>query len=208
MMIFRSFVLFFFLLAIFSTIKNLRNKGTIYSSFCIIENVKSIFHDESKDETVAYLRGVKAIGYLVTGFVHMILASLYYPSTNSKNVLEYHKGAFELVSSQGGGGASMCTIITSFLLTRALWKLMELKRLNLPLLFIYRYFRIMPLLFFVLVIEKFIMIDWISTFVQAPYFFSNQFSTIFKYYWLPLLNIQNYFVEIKEAVSNKRLMYE
>lgn len=201
--IFRSFVLFFFLLAIYSTIRNFRYKRTIYSSFCIIENFKNLLHDENKDERVAFIRGIKVFGSLIIGFIHMILASVYFPSTNPKDVLDHHVGAFEIIISQAGAGAVMCMIIANFLTTRVLWKLMELKRLNFPLMFIYRYLRIIPLLFFVLIIEKFIMIDWVSTFVQAPYFFPNQFPKIFKNFWLPLLNIQNYFIDMKNAVSRK-----
>jgi peptidoglycan/LPS O-acetylase OafA/YrhL len=131
----------------------------------------------------------------------MMLASLYIPSSNSQNVLEYHQGEYKMVVSQGPAGGTFCLMITSFLLTRALWKMLEHKKLNIPLLYISRYFRIVPLLFFVMVIERFIMQGWVSEFIGAPHFFPNQFSRIFKFYWLPLLQIQNYFADIKETVS-------
>lgn len=196
-----SFVLFFLVLAIISTIKSRRNKTSIWSSFSLAQNIKNLFQDEIKDDSTAYLRGVRTIAFFVTAFMHIILACLYYPSTNSKDVYDYYNGSYKLVVSQAPAGASLCTMITSFLLTRTLWKMIEMKRLNIPLLYIYRYLRIVPLIFFLMVVEKFVMQEWISTFLEAPYFFPNQFSRIFKYYWMPLLQIQNYFVDIRETVS-------
>ncbi|XP_070492985.1 uncharacterized protein [Chironomus tepperi] len=194
-----SFVLFFIILAIVSTIKSYRNPESIYLSFSLTRNLKNLIYDENNDDTIAYLRGIKTISHYVTAFIHMILASLYIPTNNSQNILAYHQGEYEMVISQGPAGTTFCQMITSFLLTRALWKLLELKRLNIPMMYIYRYLRIVPLLFFVMVVERFIMQGWVSEFVEAPYFFPNQFTKAYKLYWLPLLQIQNYFVDLKET---------
>ncbi|XP_070497971.1 uncharacterized protein [Chironomus tepperi] len=194
-----SFVLFFIILAIVSTIKSYRNQESIYSSFSLTRNLKNLIYDENNDDTIAYLRGIKTISHYVTAFIHMILASLYIPTRNSQNILAYHQGEYEMVISQGPAGTTFCQMITSFLLTRALWKLLELKRLNIPMMYIYRYLRIVPLLFFVMVVERFIMQGWVSEFIEAPYFFPNQFTKAYKLYWLPLLQIQNYFVDLKET---------
>ena len=193
------------ILAIVSTIKSYRNQESIYSSFSLIRNIKNLFHDEYNDDTIAYLRGIKTISLYISTFVHLIILSFYVPTKNSQNILAYHQGEYEMVISQGPAGAVFCQLITSFLLTRALWKMLDHKKMNIPMLYIYRYFRIVPILVFVMVVEKFIIQGWLSELIEAPYFFPNQFSSIYKFFWLPLLQVQNYFIDLKESVSTMLL---
>lgn len=66
------------------------------------------------------------------------------------------------------------------------------KRLNLPLMYVYRLFRFIPLLVFFLVMEKLLMEGFVYKLFQSPTRLESKWRDGFPTYWLPLTFIQNF----------------
>ena len=69
------------------------------------------------------------------------------------------------------------------------------------MLYIYRCISVIPSLFFILCIEKFIIHNWLSQFINAPFFYPSQMEKICSNLWMPLTFLQNYMHSLTEGVS-------
>lgn len=67
------------------------------------------------------------------------------------------------------------------------------------MLYFYRCISVIPSLFFVLFIEKFIIHNWLSKFIHAPFFYPSQMEKICSNLWMPLTFVQNYLYSLTEG---------
>ena len=198
-----SIILFILALALFSTIKCRKNKSTIFSSFCLVRNFKNLFIDENRDETFRYIRGLKALTFLSSAIIHAFVCVPYIPSNNPEKVTKFYSEHVGLFMTLAMPASTLFWFITHFFITINLWKVLNKKgSFNIWKLYVYRYLRITPTMLFFLVIHKFVMQNWVATILQRPHFFPNVYFRNYKFYWLPLLHLQNYFVDVRETVSD------
>jgi len=198
-----GFSILFMVLAmiLFSTIKNYKKKSPFFSSFCIIQNFKNLFIDENRDSSIQYVRGIKTALLLTAVILHTFICTTYFLSKTPEKVTKFFNKHIGLFMTLTINGPTMFIFITTFMATRIFWMILERKgSLNLLMVYAYRYLRLTPVILFFLFIQKFIMEGWIAEILQTHAFFPKVYFRSFKYYWLPLLHIQNYFIEIRESV--------
>lgn len=203
-------------LFILTLLSSFASQKSILRSFSLISNIKS-FMKIREDESLSYLRGIKTISYMSVIFLHVLLFSYYFPSRNSKDLYDIQGGFAKNTMVASFSGLSVCYTIGSLLATKAIVKLLKMweiiiyllkitknifsKKFNIPMLYIYRCISVIPSLFFILFIEKFIIHNWLSQFINAPFFYPSQMEKICSNLWMPLTFLQNYMHSLTEGVS-------
>ena len=101
------------------------SQKSILRSFSLIANIKS-FIKIREDESLSYLRGIKAFSYISVIFLHVLLFSYYFPSRNSKDLYDIQEGFAKNTMVASFSGLSVCYTIGSLLATKAIVKLLKM----------------------------------------------------------------------------------
>ena len=130
---------------------------------------------------------------------HTAVTDFYSPPNNPKNTIDAFYGPVKFLSSCIPIGPGWFILTSSLLFTNFLWNAFEKgHKVNYLSLFVIRFIKLAVPMLFLIIIDKYIIKDWIATFVQTPVHYPQKDTNDF----LPLTFIQNYIWNLDDYVLN------
>lgn len=163
------------------------------------QNFKNLIGPYKFFDELGFLKGYRAIPLCTLFWGHTLITNLHNPTNNPKDTYDAFNGSIKTFAAFIPVGPGWFITISSLLSTKVLWNAFEKgHKINYGMFYISRYLKIAVPIFFLIMIDKFIIKDWIGTFVQTPVYYPQKDTSPF----LPLTFIQNYIWNMSDYVSS------
>lgn len=178
--------------------RNKVNRNNLLLSFSILKNGSKLIkmQAETSNEKIHCLDGIKAIGTIYIIMAHIVMTRTFLPHRDP--TIHNNAGNSYFINFLISSNLSTDTflIISGMLVTQLTLNSLNRGKLNLPMMYLYRFLRFLPLVAMSLLITL-----SFPAFVNGPFFHEESHIANCRNHWLAtLLNIQN-IVNKMEMVS-------